>query len=159
MIPSVPATTSIVSDPIDRRILGILAEDGRISWLDLGRRVSLSASAVAERVRRLEARGIIAGYRAVLDPAAMGRSLDAVIGVRAVPGYDRRALETWLCARPSVIEVTHLTGPHDYLVRVRCADAAELDTLLMSMKSDAGVADTETRVVLRSLPLAPATNG
>ena len=152
------ALESLVPDPIDRRILGILGEDGRISWLDLGRRVSLSASATAERVRRLEQRGIIAGYRAVVDPAALGRTLDAVIGVRARDGFDRRALEAWLCAQPSVVEVTHLTGPHDYLVRSRCADATELDDLLMTMKSDAGVADTETRVVLRTLPVGPAAN-
>jgi Lrp/AsnC family transcriptional regulator, leucine-responsive regulatory protein len=147
---------SIVQDPIDRRILGVLAIDGRISWLELGRRVSLSASAAAERVRRLEQRGIITGYAAVVDPVALGRTLDAVIGIRAVSGFDRRALEAWLCDRASVVEVTHLTGPHDYLVRVRCTDAAELDDLLMTMKSDAGVADTETRVVLRSLPVRPA---
>jgi len=147
------AGDSIVSDPIDQRIIGILGVEGRISWQDLGRRVSLSASAAAERVRRLEQRGVIAGYRAVLDPVALGRTLDAVIGLRARDGHDRRALEAWLCAQRSVVEVIHLTGPHDYLVRVRCTNTAELDDLLMSMKSDAGVADTETRVVLRSLPI------
>jgi len=142
-------------DAIDRRILRELVEDGRISIRELAERVALSTSATSERVRRLERRGVVTGYRAVLSPAATGRPLDAVIGVRAHPGADRQALERWFGRQPCIVEAVHLTGPHDYLLRARCRDTAELDAVLMAMKADAGVAETETRVVLRQVPVHP----
>lgn len=142
-------------DDIDRRIARALVGNGRLSIRDLAERVALSTSATSERVRRLERRGVVVGYRAVLSPAATGRPLDAVIGVRARPDFDRAALEAWFGRQPSITEAIHLTGPDDYLLRVRCRDAGELDALLMSMKADAGVAETETRVVLRSVPVDP----
>lgn len=146
---------SVVRDDIDRRIIDLLRSDGRLSWQELGRRTSLSPSAAAERVRRLRERGIITGFRAELSPEALGRTVDAVIGVRAVPGCDRAALEDWLRHQPAIVEAVHLTGPVDYQVRARCRDTAELDALLMAMKSEAGVAETETRVVLRALDCGP----
>lgn len=143
-------------DDIDRRILRELAEDGRLSVRELADRVSLSTSATSDRVRRLERRRLITGYRAVLSPLATGRPLEAVIGVRAQPGTDRSALEAWFGRQPCIFEAAHLTGPDDYLLHVRCRDAAELDVVLMAMKSDAGVAETETRIVLRALTVDPA---
>ena len=143
-------------DDIDRRILRELAADGRLSVRELAERVSLSTSATSERVRRLERRRLITGYRAVLSPLATGRPLDAVIGVRAQPAADRSALEAWFGDQPCIVEAVHLTGPDDYLLRVRCRDAAELDAVLMAMKSDAGVAETETRIVLRAVAVDPA---
>lgn len=142
-------------DDIDRQILRELGTDGRVSVRELAEHISLSTSATSERVRRLERRGVILGYRAELSPAATGRPLDAVIGVRAHPGTDRTALEDWCASQPCIVEAVHLTGADDYLLRARCRDAAELDALLMAMKADAGVAGTETRVVLRSLPVSP----
>jgi len=136
-------------DPTDREILAVLRDEARISWQELGQRVHLSANAAADRVRRLQRRGVIIGFTTVIDPAALGRPFEAVVGVRAVPGTDRDVLEGWLRAQPVVVEAVHLTGPHDYFVRARCRDAAELDVFLMAMKAEAGVAETETRVVLR----------
>ena len=115
--------------------------------------VSLSTSATSERVRRLEETGAIIGYRAIVSPEVLDRPVDAVVGVRGRPGSDRRALEAWFAAQESVVEAVHLTGPHDYLLRVRCRTTAELDDVLMAMKHDGGVHDTETRIVLRSLSL------
>jgi Lrp/AsnC family leucine-responsive transcriptional regulator len=151
----VPSDVQPVFDAIDRTILRELLRDGRISIRDLADRVALSTSATSERVRRLERRGLITGYRAVLAPSVVGRPVDAVVGVRALPGADRAALEAWFGAQPCVVDAVHLTGAHDYLLRVRCRDTAELDALLMAMKSDAGVAETETRVVLRTIPVDP----
>lgn len=142
-------------DALDRRILHELGTDGRVSVRELAERISLSTSATSERVRRLERRGVILGYRAEVSPAATGRPLDAVIGVRAHPGADRAELEDWFATQPCIVEAVHLTGADDDLLRARCRDAAELDALLMAMKADAGVAGTETRVVLRSLPVNP----
>lgn len=139
-------------DAIDRRIVAIIAGDGRISVRELAGRVSLSTSATSERLRRLERRGVVSGYRAVVSPEAIGRPLEAVIGLRARPGADRAALEAWLAAQPAVADAVHLTGPHDYLVVARCRDSAELDGLLMAMKADGMIAETETRIVLRRIP-------
>ncbi|MEQ8437356.1 MAG: Lrp/AsnC family transcriptional regulator [Ilumatobacter fluminis] len=144
-------------DAIDRQILRTLAADGRISVTRLAADVALSSSATSDRLRRLEASGAIEGYRAVLAPSVLARPIDAVVGVRAASGTDRDDLETWICDQPAVVEAVHLTGPHDYLLRLRCRSTAELDALLMSMKRVGGIADTETRVVLRSLPVRPAT--
>ena len=142
-------------DEIDRRIIRELSRDGRASIRTLAERVALSASATSERVRRLERTGLVLGYRAVLSTAASGRPLDAVVGVRAQPGIDRAELEAWIAAQPCIVDAVHLTGPHDYLLRARCRDTAELDAVLMAMKADAGVAETETRIVLRALPVDP----
>lgn len=149
------ADASLVIDEIDRRIIRSLVEHGRASVSSVSAQVSLSASATSERIRRLETKGIIAGYRAVVSPEAIGRPFDAVIGARARPGADRAALEAWVAGQTCVVEAMHLTGAHDYLIRARCRDSAELDTLLMAMKRDGGVDETETRIVLRQLDVHP----
>jgi Lrp/AsnC family transcriptional regulator, leucine-responsive regulatory protein len=142
---------SAVLDPTDREILDVLRERGRITWLELGRVVHLSANAVAERVRRLERAGIIKGYAAILDDAALGRGFHAYVDVVALPSVPREVLESWIRAEPTVTEALHLTGPCDYLLRLACRDAAELDDVLMRMKREVGVARTETRIVLRQV--------
>lgn len=146
-----PSVDSAVPDPIDRRILGILAEDGRISWQALGRKVSLSPNAVAERVRRLERKGVIAGFRAVIDPAALGRTIAGAVGVKVTPGGDRAAVEEWFALHDEIVEVVHLTGRFDYELRVATATTADLDRVLVEMKSQVPVAETETRVILRQV--------
>ncbi len=145
------AELSTIRDPTDREILGVLATRGRISWSELGRIVHLSPNAAAERVRRLEARGVIVGYAALVDHSALGRPFEAMVDVIAHPGIDRSALEESLREEPAVVDAVHLTGSHDYLLHIRCRDATELDELLMRMKADGGVAQTTTRVVLRHL--------
>ncbi len=76
-----------------------------------------------------------------------------MVGVVADPGADRVALERWFAAQPSIVEAMHLTGPDDYVLRVRCRTTADLDEMLMTMKAEAGAASTHTRVVLRAIDL------
>jgi Lrp/AsnC family leucine-responsive transcriptional regulator len=140
-------------DPTDREIIGHLADHGRISWQDLGRAINLSANATAERVKRLERLGVIEGYSAKLDFAALGRPIEAFVAVKMHPGDDREEFEKLVRNDISILDAVHLTGPHDYIVHARCATTEELDDLLMGMKASAGVADTETRIVLRRLHL------
>ena len=85
-------------EPLDRHIVTVLAQDGRISFADLGRQVGLSTSAVHQRVRRLEERGIITGYRAVVDYASVGLPLTALMSVTPFDPSDdeKRAFETFL---------------------------------------------------------------
>ena len=144
-------------DAIDRTILGSLLADGRMSVKQLADTVALSTSATSERLRRLERTGAILGYHAAVSPSVLARTVDAMVGVRAVPGFDRSSIEVWIRNQPSIVEAVHLTGPHDYMLRLRCETTVELDDVLMEMKREGGVAETETRIVLRSLVVDPAT--
>jgi len=138
-------------DRIDEMILGILGAEGRISFSELGRRVGLSTNATAARVRRLEASGVILGYRAVLaDDAPLARAgLEAYIDVRLAEGRDSDAFLAWTGTDRAISEAVHLTGPYDYLVRAHVRDTGELDQLLRRLKKEAGAAQTQTRIALR----------
>ena len=128
-------------DAIDRRILAALQADGRLTYDELAGRVGLSPSAVLRRVRRLEESGVIAGYVALLSPAAVGLGLTAYLNVRLEKHTDshkrtpmdlfKAAVQAW----PEVVECVSLTGEMDYLLRVLVADMAHYarfisDTLL-----------------------------
>ena len=140
-------------DETDSEILRLLREDGRLSWRDLGAAVGLSANAAADRVRRLRSDGVIRGFVALIDPAAGGRNLEALVGITLSPGVDsdQFAIEAVRSSR-TVIEVLHLTGAPDYQLRVACKDTAELDMLLRTLRLRHGAADTDTTIVLRSGP-------
>jgi Lrp/AsnC family leucine-responsive transcriptional regulator len=139
-------------DPTDGEILRVLREDGRISWRDLGAAVGLSANAAAERVRRLRQAGVITGFVALVDPAAGGRNLEALVGITLAPGTDSDEFAAGAARLEQVTEVLHLTGAPDYQLRVACRDTAELDALLRTLRNRHGAADTETTIVLRSGP-------
>jgi Lrp/AsnC family leucine-responsive transcriptional regulator len=139
-------------DEIDSEILGLLREDARVSWRDLGAAVGLSANAAADRVRRLRRAGIITGFAAQVDPAAGGRGLEALISVTLLPGTDSDEFATLSDKLQPVSEVLHLAGTPDYQLRVACRDTAELDALLRTLRRKLGVADTETTIILRSGP-------
>lgn len=113
-----------VTDPIDARILRELSRDGRISNLALAGRVGLSASATSRRVAELERRGVIAGYRAVLDRAAMGTGFVAYVAVGlSVHTRDAQAaFERAMATAPEVRECHNVTGAVEYLLRVEAAD-------------------------------------
>lgn len=136
-------------DAIDRRILEVLADEGRISWRELGERVHLSANAAADRVRRLEKTGVIARYRAELDPDLLGWGIEASIDVRRGADVAPEDFEASLRAFPEVLDALHLTGGWDYVVRVRVGSTAALDRFVTVLKSEHGATDTATRVVLR----------
>lgn len=139
-------------DPIDTALVDALCDAGRASYQELGKRIGLSPTATADRVRRLQARGVITGYRAVLDPTLLGRTVEAVIDVRLENGADRSVFAAALRARPSVVEAAHVTGHYDYLLRVFCSGTADLDELLTALKEEAGVVETQTRLLLHRIP-------
>jgi Lrp/AsnC family leucine-responsive transcriptional regulator len=146
-------------DATDSEILRLLGEDGRLSWRDLGAAVGLSANAAAERVRRLRSAGVITGFAAQVDPAAGGRTLQALLGITLATGVDSDAFANHAARLEPVTEVLHLTGTPDYQLRVACRDSAELDALLRTLRLRYGVADTETTVILRSGPATPRPTG
>jgi Lrp/AsnC family leucine-responsive transcriptional regulator len=138
-------------DAIDLRIIGILQRDGRISWKDLGERVHLSATATADRVRRLERLGVIAGYHVHVDPTALGRTVRALIDVVLPGGADPAAFEAKLRDRDEIAFAAFVTGAADYELIVECTGADGLDEVIRWLKTGAGAARTESKVVLRSI--------
>jgi Lrp/AsnC family leucine-responsive transcriptional regulator len=116
-------------DPTNRKILAELAADARLSVAELGRRVSLSPPAVADRVRRLEQAGVILGYRVELDPRALGFPIAAVIRVRPSMGQLHKIPEI---ARdtPEVVECHRITGEDCYLLHVRLRAIEDLEEVL-----------------------------
>ena len=137
-------------DGVDSEIIGLLRENGRISWRDLGAAVGLSANAAADRVRRLRQAGVITGFTALVDPAAGGRRLEALVGVTLTHGTDSDQFAIAADQLAPVTEVLHLAGAPDYQLRVSCHDTAELDLLLRTLRLKLGASDTETKIVLRS---------
>ena len=111
-------------DDVDRSILAVLEKHGRISNAELADRVGLSPSPCLRRVRRLEETGVIRGYRAVIDPAAVGRGLRVIAGVRLVRHgrADVVEFERAVVQLSEVVHCHHVTGNHDYLLQVEVAD-------------------------------------
>ena len=116
-------------DATDRKILGELSADGRVSLAELGRRVNLSSPAVAERVHRLERSGVITGYRAEIDPRALGYELTAIVRVKPAPRQLPRIPE--LAAEiPEIGECHRITGEDCFYLTVHLRSIDELSPLL-----------------------------
>jgi Lrp/AsnC family transcriptional regulator, leucine-responsive regulatory protein len=143
------AVESAVADAIDRRIIDILSTDGRISWRELADRVHLAPSSVADRVRRLEANGVIEGYGARIDRKALGRDVRAVVDVALPAGLDPAEFEARLAGRDEVALAMYVTGPADYTIIVDCDGAEGLDDFIRWLKTGGGAARTESKFVLR----------
>lgn len=111
-------------DIIDDKILQELQRDGRISNLDLAERVGLSPSACLRRVATLERSGVIAGYRAVLNPTALGLGFTAyvTVGLNSHTKASQEAFERAMARAPEVVECHNITGAVEYLLRVEAAD-------------------------------------
>ena len=136
---------------IDLRILDELRDDARLSWRELGERVHLSSTSTAERVRAMERRGIIRGYQVLVDPAALGNDVRAIIDVGLPPAMNPDEFESKLATRAEVTFAAYVTGKADYMVMVDCRGAEGLDAFIRWLKADAGVASTESKVVLRGV--------
>jgi Lrp/AsnC family leucine-responsive transcriptional regulator len=143
-------------DQIDRQLLTALLTDGRATYQDLGERVRLSSNTVAERVKRLQREGVLTGFHAGLDPAALGRPLTLLIDVRIREGVSRATFEKGLAALPQAVSAAHITGEYDYELRVVCENAAEIETVIDRLKEDHGVRELRSRMVLGEVTLGPA---
>jgi Lrp/AsnC family transcriptional regulator, leucine-responsive regulatory protein len=116
-------------DQIDQRIIGELIDDGRVPMAELGRRVNLSPPAVSERVQRLEQAGVITGYRAVVDPRALGYQLTAIVRVKPSPRQLHRIPELALQI-PEVGECHRITGEDCFYLKLHLRSIDELTSLL-----------------------------
>lgn len=142
-------TESSVLDAIDLRILRELRSNARISWRELGETVHLSPTAAADRVRRLERDGVIDGYTVRVDPAALGRTVRAVIDVSLGAGIQVDEFEARLAERDEVAFAAYVTGTADYSIVVECRGAEGLDSFVRWLRAEAGVSRTETKMLLR----------
>ena len=133
-------------DPTDVAIIEVLQEDGRIAISELGRRVGLSQPATSERVKRLEERGIITGYTAKINPAALGLRMMAVIRLRTTHEHIRSCLKQF-SEMPHVMEVLRLTGEDCFILKVFVPSPQELETIVDAVARHGAVT---TSLVLRS---------
>jgi Lrp/AsnC family leucine-responsive transcriptional regulator len=151
-------------DALDLSALARLAADGRVTWAELASELGLSPAAAAERVRRLERQGVIRGYAAIVEPAALGLGLTALVGVTLARHRGRPVFLRRIQQLAEIQECHHVTGDYDYLLKVRCADTLALERLINDqLKDEAGVAETRTLIVLStaketsSLPMPSAS--
>jgi Lrp/AsnC family transcriptional regulator, leucine-responsive regulatory protein len=134
-------------EEIDRRIVSLLSRNGRMSFTELARQTGLSVSAVHQRVRRLEADGVITGYVALCNPEVIGLPLTAFVSIKP---FDPSAPDDVpeRLRHLSAIEACHsVAGEENYILKVRVASPAALEELLQQIRSSAGVS-TRTMVVL-----------
>ncbi len=132
-------------DDINISILDLLQTNGRMSYRDLGEQVGLTAPAVTERVHRLEAMGIITGYRAVVDNEALGFPLLCIIRLNA--SRDATGVDEVIEAMPEVIEANRVTGSESHVIRVRVRSTHHLEELLQLLWA---YGDSTTNIVTSS---------
>lgn len=145
-------------DAIDCKILEVLQQDGRISNVDLAAAVQLSAPQCFRRVRALEERGVVRGYRALVSPEALGLGVTAFVSLSIESSaFGRvREIETLLRAMPELLELHMMSGDADYLLKLVARDLKQLGSLLTDkLMQIEGVADVRSMVCLEELK-APA---
>ena len=138
-------------DRIDRQILRLLRQDGRMSHAAIAKEVGLSGPAVHDRVRKLEQSGIIAAYTAVIDPERIDLGHVAFTLVTLTDGSESAIDEpivARICEEPGVLEFHRIAGQDCYMIKIRTSTTKELERLLRRIKSIKGVARTRTTIVL-----------
>ena len=139
-------------DSLDYRIVDMLQRDGRATQLEISRSVGLSQPAVAERIRKLEERGIILGYTARVDANKLGKDITAFIGVNIEHPKYFEGFAKKVMAMPEVLEAHRVAGQDSYILKVRTANTKTLDQLLVeTLRTISGVTRTHTTIVLTSI--------
>lgn len=136
-------------DPVDTAIVTALAADARLSIAALARDIGLSPPSVAERIRRLEAAGVIAGYGLEVDPRALGRPLGAWLRIRPLPGKLARVAEL-LDGLPEIVQCDRITGDDCFLARAQLRSVEELEALIDRILPFA----TTNSAIVQSSPVA-----
>ncbi len=135
-------------DQIDLKILSILQNNGRTRLADIADEVELSAPAVMERVKKLEASGVIKGYQALVDGKKVGKDITAFIGVSIGNQRDIDQFATQVLRYQDVLECHHVTGDESFILKVKSANTGSLEKLLGQIRSVEGVTRTVTKIVL-----------
>jgi Lrp/AsnC family transcriptional regulator, leucine-responsive regulatory protein len=154
------------NDPLsgtDARLLGILQQDGRRSYADLGADLGMAGPSAHERVKKLEARGVIRGYAASVDPAAVGLTVLAFTWVTQAPGTISIDLTPEFATIPEIEECHYIAGDADYILKIRAHSMDHLGEVVRRVQTTQHVFSTETDVVFstgfegRPLPTARGT--
>jgi len=136
-----------VLDAKDRIIVAALQADGRATFSEIGRRAGLAPSSVHERVRKLEEAGVIRGYRAIVDPAALGLHVTALVSVTPLDPRQADDVPERVGGLSEIEECYSVAGDHNYVLKVRAASPLALEELLRRLRETAEV-QTRTTVVL-----------
>ncbi|KWV50386.1 AsnC family transcriptional regulator [Rhizobium altiplani] len=142
-----------VIDDVDQKILEALAENARISLKELAQAAGLSSPSAAERLRRLEERGIIAAFTIGIDPAALGYPLQAIVRVRPLPGQ-LHVVQRIIQETPQFVECDKVTGDDCFIARLVVRSMPELDTILdkVAEKAETSTSMVKASPVKRRLP-------
>ena len=135
-------------DRVDLALLDALRVHGRASYAELARQVGLSAPSVQDRVKRLEDRGLIAGYTAVVPPAALGLGVTALVGIEQSEAADQEDVARRLRDVAAIEDCWLVAGDESFVAKVRVADVADLERTLAALQRIRGVSRTRTTVVL-----------
>lgn len=139
-------------DRLDIQILTVLMRNARVRWSALAEQLGVSAPAVADRVRRLESIGVIAGYAAQLNGEKVGIALTAFIMVTLEHPQYRQGFLDYVQANECVQSCHHIAGEGDYLLKVRCRSTADLEQLLSEdIKALPGIVQTRTTIALSTV--------
>ena len=136
-------------DAIDKKILELLQDNGRMTVKEITQTISLTAPAVSERIKRLEKDGVIEGYTAIINPRKMGRTVHAIINVSVQPS-DTDKLINLVSNEPMVVECHHVTGEYSYMIKVDAFEISDLEKLIMKFQK---MGETSTQIILSS-PIA-----
>lgn len=146
-------------DSTDERLVALLQENGRATQLELAKEIGLSQPATAERIRKLEERGVILGYAARVDAAKLGKDVTAFIGVSIEHPKYFDAFAKKVLAHPDVLEAHRVAGADSYLLKVKTQNTASLDKLLVEeLRTIAGVTRSHTTIVLSSVKESTAVS-
>lgn len=147
-------------DSIDVRLVELLQADGRRPYAELGAEVGISGPSAHERVKKLEARGVIGGYAAIVRPEALGYAVLAFAWLTQAPGTAGHDLTDSFAQIAEIEECHHIAGEADYLLKIRARDTRDLERIIKRLQTTPDVFTTETDVVLSSAferrPLRPA---
>jgi len=152
-------TKNVHLSETDARLLAILQSDGRRSYAELGGELGMAGPSAHERVKKLEARGVIQGYRTAVDPAAVGLNVLAFTWVTQAPGTIADDLTPQFASIPEIEECHYIAGEADYILKIRARDMEHLGQIVRHVQTTTHVFSTETDVVFstgfegRPLPL------
>ena len=142
-------------DPVDQRIIALMVADARASYAEIGSKVALSAPAVKRRVDRLRSSGVIKGFTAVIDPAAVGWTTEAFVELFCTGRTTPAQITVATRRHPEVVGAYTVSGEADALVHLRAADIAHLEQALERLRAEPFITSTRSMIVLSRLVETP----
>ncbi|MCE7083376.1 Lrp/AsnC family transcriptional regulator [Streptomyces sp. ST2-7A] len=135
-------------DAVDRQLIQALRENGRATYAELGRLVGLSGPSVTDRINRLEAAGVITGYRATVNSASLGMGVTALIGIQLSDATDHQEIAHRLRDLQEIEDCWFIAGDDSYMLKVRAPDVDGLERIIRRLSGTRGVSRTRTTIVL-----------